>query len=203
LSVQSDIRVDNTETCRTIRIDRLPKRNALDVRAAHDICEAVRGLLPGQRAVVLTGESDVFCAGGDLPSLMEVADQGAVAATEVIYREFHGIVRAIHACPVPVIAAVNGPALGAGLTGGADVVGAGTAGVPSGRSSRIETTPRVPATRSTAAPHATRVPCRLCLARRRSSTAPNGGSWAGVAESTSALRRRVRSSGSVMVWSVR
>jgi len=101
---------------RLVTLNRTEKRNALDVDAAAAVAAAVREAADaGVRSVILTGAPPAFCAGGDLPALAAVAERGALVATDAIYRDFHGIVRAIRDSPLPVIAAVNGAALGAGL----------------------------------------------------------------------------------------
>lgn len=64
------------------------------------------------RAVVLTGANGAFCSGGDLRRLARpdyVAGRGSVDA-------FHAFIRALRETPVPVIAAVEGPAAGAGFS---------------------------------------------------------------------------------------
>jgi enoyl-CoA hydratase len=65
------------------------------------------------RAVVLTGEGKVFCAGADLKGRSEVIKgPGDLPAHSRRTREcFH----AIRECVKPIVAALNGPALGAGL----------------------------------------------------------------------------------------
>ncbi|MFC4669128.1 oxepin-CoA hydrolase, alternative type [Seohaeicola nanhaiensis] len=67
------------------------------------------------RAVILTSEGGFFCAGGDLNTLIERRK-----LTEPERRDkidgLHGVIRAIRACPVPVIAAVEGGAAGAGVS---------------------------------------------------------------------------------------
>lgn len=99
-----------------LRIQRPEKRNALTVELVQAVrSEIERSADLGSRLVVLTGEGQAFCAGGDLPQLSALAREGATAATDAIYGAFHALVHAIHRCPAPVLAAVNGAALGAGL----------------------------------------------------------------------------------------
>jgi enoyl-CoA hydratase/carnithine racemase len=63
----------------------------------------------------VTGTAPTFCAGGDLGQLSQMARGGATLTTETIYSNIQALVRAIHDCQVPVLAAVNGDALGAGV----------------------------------------------------------------------------------------
>lgn len=91
---------------KTVVISNATKRNALDLAE----CERLRGeLVVGDevRVVVLTGEpaGRAFCAGFDLGAL------GDMAAAE---RAFSGVIDAVSACRVPVIAALNGAAIGGG-----------------------------------------------------------------------------------------
>jgi enoyl-CoA hydratase len=90
-------------------IDRPERRNALD--ASH--CDDLRARLEASRdvrAVVLTGAGSAFCAGADLGTRF---DEG-----ESRHDSFHDVLQALLEAvvehPAPVVAAVNGPALGAG-----------------------------------------------------------------------------------------
>ena len=88
-----------------LRIDRHEQRNALDTNH----CDLLRDALgdvtgAGARAVVVTGEGTSFCAGADFG---EVYGEGFRKALYEMLRRFT-------ASPVPIIAAVNGPAIGAG-----------------------------------------------------------------------------------------
>ena len=65
---------------------------------------------PEVRAVVVTGSGSAFCAGADLADL-EAASQGDVEGLKTVYRGFLRVAE----CPLPTIAAVNGPAVGAGM----------------------------------------------------------------------------------------
>ena len=88
-----------------ITIDRHKQRNALDVEHLDALHGAVvDAVLADARAIVVTGAGSAFCAGADLDRVY-----GAEFRT-ALYRALGAITEA----PVPVIAAVNGPAVGAG-----------------------------------------------------------------------------------------
>jgi len=70
---------------------------------------------PGIRAIVLAGEGEMFCAGGNVNRLLENRTQPKDVQRASIDR-LHAWVRAIRACPKPVIAAVEGAAAGAGFS---------------------------------------------------------------------------------------
>lgn len=66
------------------------------------------------RAVVVTGAGRAFCAGGDFSWLGDTPD-ASVAALRERMAAFYRTWLAVHELPVPTIAAINGPAIGAGL----------------------------------------------------------------------------------------
>jgi enoyl-CoA hydratase len=83
------------------------RRNALRHQLSEDLRDAVgTALAKGARAVVLAAEPPVFCAGGSLDELLEPK-----APLEELYAGFFAVAR----CPVPTIAAVGGPCIGAGV----------------------------------------------------------------------------------------
>ncbi len=67
---------------------------------------------PAVRAVVLTGAGRGFCAGQDLKEFSEMPE----SIRERLEQTYHPNIRAIRALEKPVIAAVNGPCAGAGLS---------------------------------------------------------------------------------------
>lgn len=74
------------------------------------------------RAVILTGAGRAFSAGGDLDMILAKAEAGAAdpgGATRdenrAFMREFYGLFLSVRDLPCPSIAAINGPAIGAGL----------------------------------------------------------------------------------------
>jgi len=92
------------------------RRGALSPDLYAAIAEAMRRADdPAIRAVILTSEGGFFCAGGDLNVLIErrklTEEQRRIKVDEL-----HDLVRAIRACPVPVIASVEGGAAGAGAS---------------------------------------------------------------------------------------
>lgn len=91
----------------TIELQRPERRNALNSELVDALREAVQKAAADQvRAIVLTGAGSVFCAGADLSGDVFAADfpDKAIALN-----------KAIDAVPVPVIGAVNGAAIGAGV----------------------------------------------------------------------------------------
>ncbi len=107
--------IDRNDATLVLRLNRPRRRNALTVELVRALGDAIESRDEDVRAIVITGAPPAFCAGGDLPDLAGIAEGGALAVAEVIYGNFHRLVRAITGADVPVIAAINGPAMGAGL----------------------------------------------------------------------------------------
>jgi len=95
-----------------LTLDRQEALNAFSPEQIADLRAALAdaGADPSVRAVVLTGAGRAFCAGADISRMagMGVDDAREFAA------QGHGMCNDIEALPVPVIAAVNGFALGGG-----------------------------------------------------------------------------------------
>lgn len=93
----------------TVMLNRPDVMNALNRQMRSEITQALTSLSPDIRCVVLTASGRAFCSGQDL------TDTGSVMDIEGTLRdEYEPMLRAITECPVPVIAAVNGVAAGAG-----------------------------------------------------------------------------------------
>jgi 2-(1,2-epoxy-1,2-dihydrophenyl)acetyl-CoA isomerase len=115
------IRFATTEGVGVITLDRPERMNALNGRMRAEITAAVEAAPgAGARVLVLTGSGRAFCSGQDLTD----AFVGAGDLERVLRDEYEPMLKAIAACPVPAIAAVNGAAAGAGanLALGCDVV---------------------------------------------------------------------------------
>jgi len=63
---------------------------------------------------VLTGNG-AFCAGGNLRGAVERSDLDTSERRQMVYAAYQGVVRALVDCPVPTVAAVDGPAVGMGF----------------------------------------------------------------------------------------
>lgn len=78
-------------------------------------------------AILLSANGKAFCAGGNLPEIVELGRLGADAVRDKIYGEFQGVFRAITRSRVPVVTVVDGPAIGFGcdlaLAGAATFIG--------------------------------------------------------------------------------
>lgn len=101
-----DILVETRGEVTWIRLDRPDRMNAFDTPMAQQLIDAIRGAADGG-VIVLTGSGQAFCAGGYLAS----PETGAMR--EMLHRSLD-LLEAIRTSPRPVIAAVNGYALGGG-----------------------------------------------------------------------------------------
>ncbi|MBC7633110.1 enoyl-CoA hydratase [Aeromicrobium sp.] len=88
-----------------IELQRERRRNALNLELCTAIHDAVdEAVIGGARAIVITGRGTAFCAGADLDGVY------GPEFLEALYGMLHHLTKV----PVPIIAAVNGPAIGAG-----------------------------------------------------------------------------------------
>jgi enoyl-CoA hydratase len=111
-----EIQVEADGAVRIVRLDRPDQLNA----ANHVLHSGLAALFPqldadlDARVAVLTGNGSTFSAGGDFDYISELIDDAALREESLT----HGrqIVTGMVACRVPVIAAVNGPAVGLGCS---------------------------------------------------------------------------------------
>jgi enoyl-CoA hydratase len=101
---------------RTIRLNAPDRRNALDWPLLDELAAAVAAVAadPEARALVVTGNGSAFCAGANLANLFGDIDRPVAQMREhlmKVYASFLGL----RELAIPTIAAVHGPAVGAGL----------------------------------------------------------------------------------------
>lgn len=88
-----------------LTLQRPERRNAINLELAQALLAAAQSEVDaGARVLVVTGEGTSFCSGADLTGVY------GDAFLDALYGMLHGLTR----LPVPVVAAVNGPAIGAG-----------------------------------------------------------------------------------------
>lgn len=108
-----DIRTEHAEAepVATVTIDNPSRRNAVSIADTKAIATTLSELGEDDsvRCVVLTGAGDAFCAGLDLAAATETEP-----SAELIDRGFHAVVRELMTCSKPVIARLDGTAVGAG-----------------------------------------------------------------------------------------
>jgi enoyl-CoA hydratase len=98
-----------------ITLDNPGKLNATDAVMHNELARVFRDISddPDVRAVVVTGAGKAFSAGGDLEWIKDQV--GDYAQTMRVMREAGDIVRSMIDCDTPIISAINGVAVGAGL----------------------------------------------------------------------------------------
>ena len=96
----------------TLALDRPEKRNALSIELRRELAAALRrtGADPQVRATVVTGRGSAFCAGMDTTQF-----GGDAANRRALVESTEAFMDALLTHPTPLVAAVNGPALGGGF----------------------------------------------------------------------------------------
>ncbi|WP_322889242.1 MULTISPECIES: enoyl-CoA hydratase-related protein [unclassified Yoonia] len=95
----------------TLTLNRPAVMNALNTQMRAEIAHAVKAAEKDARVLVMTGAGKSFCSGQDL------GDGGSAASLDLertLRDEYVPMLKAIFDCRIPTIAAVNGPAAGAG-----------------------------------------------------------------------------------------
>ena len=100
----------------TIELNRPSRMNALSAALSRDLLAVLRDVAADAevRAVMLTGAGRAFSSGADLKEAG--GSDGTIDTDSILRGWYHPIVTAIREMPKPVISAVNGPVVGAGLS---------------------------------------------------------------------------------------
>jgi 2-(1,2-epoxy-1,2-dihydrophenyl)acetyl-CoA isomerase len=116
-SGSEQVLVDRSGAVATITLNRPNRGNALTAELKTALVEAVSEVAADAavRAVVLTGAGGSFCVGQDLAEHAEALRQDAATAFDTIDQHYAPIVSGLATMPKPVLAAINGTCVGAGL----------------------------------------------------------------------------------------
>jgi 2-(1,2-epoxy-1,2-dihydrophenyl)acetyl-CoA isomerase len=108
----TNINVSHLDHVAVIELNRPEKLNALDEPTRTTLLDALTAAAADSQVstVVLTGAGRAFCVGQDLAAVHELDD-----THDTVARTYNPLTRAIVSMNKPVIAAVNGPAVGAGM----------------------------------------------------------------------------------------
>ncbi len=113
-SLHPQLSVESDGDVWLIRLNRPEKLNALTESLYKAFETELANLVPGSaHAIVLTGTGRAFCAGGDVEDLVPKITASATAAAEFA-RLASSVAIRVHSAPMPIVAAVNGLAFGAG-----------------------------------------------------------------------------------------
>jgi methylglutaconyl-CoA hydratase len=112
------LQVERTGTVARVTLTRPEVRNTFNVELIESLrttFDQLRNETPEQlRAVVLSGEGKAFCAGADIEWQLSARDL-EMEENEADVRRLQEMLATIDNCPVPVVAAVHGAALGGGM----------------------------------------------------------------------------------------
>ncbi|MGA9871567.1 MAG: enoyl-CoA hydratase-related protein [Rhodococcus sp. (in: high G+C Gram-positive bacteria)] len=117
------LRTELSDGVLRVTIDRPSRMNALDDATCAALIDAFESA-PGDeaRVVILTGAGAAFCAGADVVDLAAAGPSDPVNPPDPVASARHtmdraaSLVRTVLHCPLPVIAQVNGPAVGIGAS---------------------------------------------------------------------------------------
>jgi 2-(1,2-epoxy-1,2-dihydrophenyl)acetyl-CoA isomerase len=114
----SHIRLETSDRVATITLDRPDRMNAFAGEMRKELAEAVEDAMHDDqvRALVITGAGRAFSAGADLQAMAELVERGDEHTFEGFMRAGMRTVKTIRRGEKPVIAALNGPAAGAGAS---------------------------------------------------------------------------------------
>ncbi len=115
-----DLRYDTSGHIATITLDRPSARNAYSTAMVQSIVAALDAAEADDeiRVIVITGEGKAFHAGGDLKAMRDgsgMFEGGPIALRRQYIEGIQRVPKRLAACDKPIIAAINGAAIGAGL----------------------------------------------------------------------------------------
>lgn len=113
----SPIRFEIRDRIATLTLDRPDKLNALVPEMKEGFEEALaKSAEPGVKALLLRGAGRAFCAGGDIGWIAKTLSEGRWTEMEALLDLGVAVAHGLATLPKPVVAVVQGPAAGAGMS---------------------------------------------------------------------------------------
>jgi 2-(1,2-epoxy-1,2-dihydrophenyl)acetyl-CoA isomerase len=102
----------------TLTLNRPERLNAFNNKMLEELRAALDQIrAPGAaRCLVITGAGRGFCAGADLSAVPPPSDGSEIDAGETLEKNYNPMILALRALEMPLVAAVNGPCAGAGMS---------------------------------------------------------------------------------------
>ncbi len=115
--MRETIRVGRDGPVATVVLNRPERANAMTEEMGHELLAALRdiGASPDVRSVIVAGEGQHFCAGGDFAEFRRIQASRSAAETEASAGVFLDVAAAIRGLPQPVVASLNGDAFVGGV----------------------------------------------------------------------------------------
>lgn len=117
--VEEHVKVHVHDGVGLIRLNRPEKMNAIGALTRQQLSEAIKQAERDDavRVVVLTGTGKAFCSGADVTEMVGAGDMRTPEAVgDVLRNEYMPMLQRLRTMPKPVIAAMNGPAVGIGAS---------------------------------------------------------------------------------------
>jgi len=110
------VRIEHQEAVAVVTLVDVERRNAMTAPMVDEIVATFDALETDDKtaAVVVTGEPPAFCSGADVSSLGALARAENDSERRSVTSIYEGFLRVLRS-PLPTVAAVNGPAVGAGM----------------------------------------------------------------------------------------
>lgn len=111
-----DIKIEKHGTAALVILNSPESRNALGPDSAEKLANVLKETAadPELKGIVLTGEG-AFSGGGDLKGMKDRLNMPAEQRRGIVYSRFQGMIRTILGLPIPIVAAIDGAAVGFGL----------------------------------------------------------------------------------------
>jgi 2-(1,2-epoxy-1,2-dihydrophenyl)acetyl-CoA isomerase len=116
MSTPDEVGYEVRDGVAVVTMAREESRNALSATMLEALADAcTRAASEEMGALVLRSSGRVFCSGGDLAGLHHALSANGSEGVAGLVDQFHGVIRMVRSLPIPMVASINGPTIGAGV----------------------------------------------------------------------------------------